>query len=208
MGGEGGADGTAATDGDATPEGERPWRTSPPGATCGGAAAHVFPQAQCVSAPPISVVRPWSSSDTWGGRGVRCSIGGDNAGGTLRHAVACQWPSAGGRGGGSARPRRPVARAVAPAPVPAAAPPSRADEPLPPFVRAAGRPLLFSCSPAPGTGRRGAARRPSIATSATGGPAPRAHRHRQPRRRVWPTAAASPPLAPTGSGRKGGVDRR
>jgi len=37
-----------------------------------------------------------------------------------------------------------------------------------------------------------------------GGRAPRVRRRRQPRRRVWPTAAASLPPTPAGSGRSGG----
>jgi len=56
------------------------------------------------------------------------------------------------------------------------------------------------------TARRGAARRPGIGGGVAGGQVPRARRSRDPQRRVWPTAAASPPSPRTRSDRNDGHD--
>jgi len=91
---------------------------------------------------------------------------------------------------------------------PADAPPPWADALLPPRIRACGCPPLPPRPLPPVTAGRGGARRPVIGAAAAGERGPRVRRHRQPRRRVWQTVAASPPPAPTGSGRNGGHNWR
>ena len=110
-----------------------PPRAAPPPRT--------FPQVRCACpTPPHPVARPWPPCNTRGEHAAR-RVGGGVGGGTPRRTVSGQWPATGGRGGGGARHRRQVARAVVRAPVPDDAPPPRADAPLPPRVRAGGRPL-------------------------------------------------------------------
>jgi len=78
---------------------------------------------------------------------------------------------------------------------------------LSPRIHPAGRPPPPPRPPLQVTARRHVACRPGIGGGVAGGWVPRARRRRQPQRRVWPTAAASPPPARTRSDRNGRHDR-
>ena len=205
--GVGGTDSTAPTEGDAVRGGRSPPRAAPPDDTSGATAAHVVAGAVRVSDPALPRGAVMATQRHTGG--TRCARRRRRR--RRRHPPPCRhrpvtthrrprrWrrpPPTAGRP--RLRPRARVSRHAAATGRRAAAASGTGGGELPPPPH----------PPPPVTARLGTARRHVFGTAAAGRRAPRARRHHQPQRLVWPTAAASPPPAPTGINRNGCHDRR